>query len=715
MPQCPDASSGRKKKGKKGFPMTLRALIVGLIGAVAIATLGYLNDQAILLDRSSLIAGHQLPILVIGTLIVVMVTVNPLLVRLRPSWSFRPAELGVATMLLLVSCSVPSRGLLANMIPALSMPVHHYRLDPGWRKNDLLGYVPPAMMLPAPVAATAGAAPANRSVDPNAVDWLITGAGQKDRWLPLRQVPWGSWTDPLVFWSPMLALMAVAVICLGLIVHRQWSSHERLRYPIADFTTALLSRPAGSLIGPIFRNRLFWIGLGAVAAIHFLNGLNKWHNEQLVKVPLEFSLAAIRTKWPRIDDFPWRSGMLSLRIYPVVIGFSFFLASEVSLSLGLSQWMFLLLWLVMVTHGVDMSTHYVGGGVGGWQRFGSYLALGLMILYTGRRYYGGVVRAAVTFRRQAAVERSAAWACRLLLLSLAAMVGLAVSQGLAWPLAILVFLIVLLMFVCVSRVTAETGLFFLQPRWQPLGVMVGFFGGAALGPEAMVIIGLLGMVLCLDTSQALMPYFVNSLRVCENLGVRPSRTVLPAGGTYAVAVAVGVVAALWISYNFGFKTDWTKLRVPTDTFNVVNRQITDIRVAGELEKSRAMTPLGRLAAFRPDRTFLLSAGAGAMLVLVVGLLRLRLAWWPLHPVAFLVWDTAPMNAFSQSFLIGWLVKTAVTRLGGPQTYNKAKPLMTGLIAGDLLGVLVWMVIGAVYYVATGLVPTENQIYVFFPK
>ncbi len=32
-----------------------------------------------------------------------------------------------------------------------------------------------------------------------------------------------------------------------------------------------------------------------------------------------------------------------------------------------------------------------------------------------------------------------------------------------------------------------------------------------------------------------------------------------------------------------------------------------------------------------------------------------------------------MNAFSQSFLIGWLVKTAVTRLGGHQTYNRPSP------------------------------------------
>ncbi|MGA2264818.1 MAG: DUF6785 family protein [Phycisphaerae bacterium] len=690
--------------------MTFRAIIVGLLGAIAIATIGYLNDEA--LKLASLIAGQQLPIAVIGTMIVMLVTVNPLLGRLRPSWSFRPAELGTVTMLLLVSCSIPSRGLMINLLPALSMPVHYSQIDPGWRRNNLLGYVPPAMMLPIPSSAS-GEGEGN--VNPNAVNWLVTGAGQKGRWLPFDKVPWSAWTRPMIFWGSMLAMMTIAVIALALIVHRQWSSHERLRYPIADFTTTLLSRPEGAKVAPVFRNKLFWIGLSVVVIIHFVNGLNQWYNEKLVSIPLSFSFAAIRTKWPQIDDYPWRSGVLSFRIYPVVIGFSFFLASEVSLSLGLSQLIFLPIWLLLVARGVDMSTHYVGGGVGGWQRFGSYVALGLMMLYAGRRYYGQVLMAAITFRRREALERSAVWACRLLLLSLAGMVCLAVSQGLPWPLAILTFLMILLMMVCVSRVNAETGLFFLQPRWQPLGVLVGFFGGAALGPQAMVIIGLLGMVLCLDTSQALMPYFVNSLRICENLGVRPARTALPAGGTYAIAAMLGIIVALWVSYNFGFRTDWTRNRVPIDSFNIVNREITDTRIAGQLEQSKSLSPLERLAAFRPDQKFLASAGVGLALVLVVGLLRLRLPWWPLHPVAFLVWDTSPMNAFSQSFLLGWLIKTAVMRLGGHQTYNKAKPLMTGLIAGDLLGVLVWMVIGAVYYLTTGLSPTESQIYTFFPR
>jgi len=685
--------------------MTIRAILIGVFGAIAIATLGYINDQILLFN--SLIAGHQLPIAVVGTLIVWAAAVNPLLCRLVPRLGFRPAELATTTMLLLVSCSVPCRGLLEHILPALAMPVHYYELNPGWQKNDLLSYAPAAMMLHPDTSGDV--------VQRNAVNWLVTGAADVRHTVGVGRLPWAAWREPLTFWMPMVALVAAASISLALIVHRQWSAHERLRYPIADFTTALLDRPEGSSIGQVFKTKLFWIALGIVVAIHIVNGLNKWYNGSLIEIPLDFSLKPIRDRWPSIKGFPWADNLLRLRIYPVVLGFSFFLATEVSLSLGLSQWLWFIPCMVLISRGEDVSSDFARGGLGAWLRFGAYLAMAVMMLYIGRRYYWSVLKSGLTFRQAEGVEPHIAWACRVLIVAVAGMVGMAVSQGLPWPFAIMTFGMILLMYICVARITAETGLFFVQPRWLPLGVMIGLFGGYSLGPQAMVIISLLCMILSLDVSQSLLPYFVNSLRICQNVGLKPLRTVAPAGSVYAIAVAIGLVAAFWASYNFGIKTKWTKERVPTDCFNAVNAEITQTRIAGQLEESKSLSTLQRLAALRPDKKFLASAGVGVALALVVGFLRLRLPWWPLHPVVFLVWDTYPMSHFSHSFLIGWLAKVLVTRLGGFRTYQKAKPIMIGLIAGDLLGVLVWMVVDGIYYLSTGLTPTDNQIYYFFPK
>ena len=57
-----------------------------------------------------------------------------------------------------------------------------------------------------------------------------------------------------------------------------------------------------------------------------------------------------------------------------------------------------------------------------------------------------------------------------------------------------------------------------------------------------------------------------------------------------------------------------------------------------------------------------------------------------------------------SFLIGWAIKNSVTRYGGTGAYQKVKPLMIGLIAGDLAGSIIPLIIGSIIRVTTDLPP-----------
>jgi hypothetical protein len=51
----------------------------------------------------------------------------------------------------------------------------------------------------------------------------------------------------------------------------------------------------------------------------------------------------------------------------------------------------------------------------------------------------------------------------------------------------------------------------------------------------------------------------------------------------------------------------------------------------------------------------------------------------------------------------------VTKYGGMGLYQRLKPLMFGLIAGDMLGGVTASAIGAAYYFATGKPPVYFQI------
>jgi len=74
---------------------------------------------------------------------------------------------------------------------------------------------------------------------------------------------------------------------------------------------------------------------------------------------------------------------------------------------------------------------------------------------------------------------------------------------------------------------------------------------------------------------------------------------------------------------------------------------------------------------------------------VLGIMRLRFWWWPLHPVGYMVGMSWGANWYWLPFLIGWASKTLVVRYGGLRLYRATVPLATGLIIGDLLNTGVW--------------------------
>ncbi|KPK85108.1 MAG: hypothetical protein AMJ81_04195 [Phycisphaerae bacterium SM23_33] len=676
--------------------MTVRAVMLGLLAALALCGVGYLNDRVLLLENIT--AGALLPISVFGVLFVLAMAANPLLYRLGRNLRFRPAELAVIVTLMLVACSIVSGGMMDHFTPTLMMPAYYQEMRPGWKAIGLVDYAPPRLL------ACGG------QYDQEIVQGFLLGWGRPRAPIGLGDVPWAQWRGPLSTWLPLAVLMAVAATCMAVIVHPQWSRREHLRYPIAEMASSLMAQDPDKATGTIFRKKIFWIGLAIILTIRTINGLAGYY-PSVPRIPLVVNLLPFRELWRA----PWameRGHWLLLpELFPSVVAFSFFLSSEITLSLGLCQWILVPIGGMLIAHGVDLYTGYMSGGVMGWQRFGSYLAFALMILYVGRRYYWLLLKQALTFRPHTEVENSAAWSCRIGLLAMAAVVVILLANGLDWPMAVLTVALMLMTLLCVSRITAETGLFMIHPRWQPLGVLLGLFGYYALGPDTIVIVGLACAVLTLDQGKTLMPYLINALKICDDSGVRPKRVGPAAVATYAMGVVLAVTVALWANYNFGVRQDdFTTYRVPTMPFRAAETAIQHLAVRGQLEAAERMGPVESLKHIRADSTFLWSAGVGFGLVLIVSALRQRLPRWPLHPVMFLIWGTYPAAHFNNSFLLGWFLRTLVLRFAGYSALKRARPFMIGVIAGDLLGGAIFMAAGAIFFALTGEEPPRLEIF-----
>ena len=691
--------------------MTFRAVFIGLVGAVFVATAGYFVDHVAHLNR---FVSGQFPIVIYGPLVLIVLFVGPLAGRVRRRWPLRPGEMALIIVAVLVACSIPSNGLLRYFTRCLVMPVHFNQTEPSWRKDGLLSDLPAVMV------ANHGRYDERLTVD------FIRGLGKEGQPIGLSQIPWPQWAETLAFWGTVIFLFAVASICLAVIVHPQWSKRERLRYPIAEFANTILgsagrappcsaggSRGPG-VSGPVHRRRWFWIGLAVLGGYHVVNGLHAWWPESMIRIPLSFDFGPILQKFPWLHQ-GWGGWRIAHPIfYPTAVALAYFLAKDITFSVGISQPLATVLGAGLLHWGVIRAGgNFITGKPFQWQRAGSCLALAVMLLYFGRHYYRRVLQRAVTGRGAARdVEAYAVGACRILLLCLAALVGILVAVGLEWHLAVAFVLLTMLAYLATARITAEFGIFYVQIIWYPVAVLLGLCGAAALGPAGFVTLAVLSTIFVAQPEECVMAFIVQGLKISEGQRLPTGKTGWVAASAFALALAAAIPFALWVDYNYGGCRAmwWDSHGQPKLPFTSLQRAKIQLRLAGELEESESMTPWQRIGSLRPDRTFLWSAGLGFAAVMLTYALRLRWSWWPIHPVLFLIWETWASAVFFHSFLLAWAIQLVIARMGTPATHRAAKDFMIGVIAGETMGAMLWMGVGGIYHGLTALNPPYYNVF-----
>ena len=532
-----------------------------------------------------------------------------------------------------------------------------------------------------------------------------------DRPLGLRDLGWWAWWPTFRAWGSVAVLLTLAMFCLSMIVHPQWSRRELLSYPIVRFVEAA-SEPGRGALPKVMASRLFWIGFLVVLAVHTWNGINTWYPGYLKAIPLNIDLAPARALFENVVKTPTSWMLFSPIIYASVVGFAYFLNKEVSLSMGLALPTWGAFGGLLVSNGVAIENGWYNPAMMSMFRFGAYLGMCLIVLYVGRRYYANVMLSALGAPRAGDTPAYAAWAMRGLAVFVV-LAGWALNAyvGMDWLLAMLFMGVFLVMSLGMARISAETGAFFAQPSFMAVAVLTALFGLSALGPEAYFALAIASAVMMNDPRESAMPFFVNALNLGDRVGkASPGRTALPLATVLVVTFAVAGAATLYWQYAKGAgSTDSFARKVSSESPNRVEQTVTALAARGELVSSLQVHGLGRLAAARPDAAAIGWIAGGVGIVLLFAFLRLRLSWWPLHPVMFLLWGTYPLVHLWFSFLLGWLIKFAVTKLAGVKGYREAIPLMVGLVAGELLAAFGWTVAGAASYFITGHTPVMFRI------
>ena len=697
--------------------MPVLGIILGLILAVWISIFTLFNDGYL---QQPLMTGNLMPTSVYGpAVLLALVACGTMWRRLGERELVSRRDLVALIVIATAACAWPGTNFLRTFVGSTGYVANLAKTHDNWTSAEVLSYVPEGLLLAEGQDTPGVTDTLNFGVESTPVEVEKNGevVTEQRQLFALDNVPWAEWWPVLRIWGGLALLFGLASVCMGVIVHPQWSRYERLPYPLVRFIEELSKPNTGpDPIDPesrgrpaVLRNKLFWIGLGGVAGVHLLNGLWAWEIE-ILRIPVQYDLTPLKQLFPLTANLHGTYEFYEPHLYFSVIAFVFFIRGDVSFSVGVSIFVWIAVAAAFVARGEWLGSNPAETDNSTLLRAGAYLGFAVMILVLGRHYYLRVLAGAVGLGKARAEHPAGVWAMRGLGVTLAGSVWmLARYADLDWRLGLMLMVCFLAMMLILARLSAETGMFYLEPNWIPLVVISAFLGFEGLGPAAFITVALASNIVLAVPREPLMGYVSNGLQLSERLGKgrRTGRTGLSMAAVATATLGLAITATLVLAHTRGVSPHegWANRSHPTLAFNALARRVSEAASLEQLDDIIAAANAGHFSAAVPDSAALGWLLLGVALVVGCTVARLRLAWWPIHPVLFFMFGSMAGLRLAWSFLIGWAIRQAIIRLGGVKAFQATLPLAVGAIAGELLAALGWQLCGSIYYFYTGLSPS----------
>ena len=674
----PDASA------KPQSPFTLKAILAGLLGIFLVAGLGKIAPT---LFKQELVT-HQLGTGIYFYFLVLCAVWNPLAYRFFPKGAFSFREICVVMIATLPAGAFAFAGWLKQIYTQGIMLSREMTVNPRYRLYDVTGYLKKELL------------PGGGVYDERISGNFINGISAQKSWIPWESIPFDGWGS-LLYWGGFLLLLSLMGVALLLVVHRQWSEHEQLSYPLASITESLIKKSDDkSVFADLFRSTAFRIALATVLLIHIYNFLVlTFSTLGFEPVKLRFWLQDIQLTFPVISQTGcW--AIRSVNFTFLLIGLAYLLAPALSFSIGINVFIY----IFFAAEVRAVTGQAPGAAECQLLRLGAYLAFVILLLSLGRCYYGRVLLFALGFKNKEikGSEKASVLGCRFFLILFLGMVYFLHWSGLSLGISLLFTFVVVMTYLIFTRIVCECGLPLMTPPFLPSQLFTSLFGGAALGPKNIMGSGMFSGILFADLRQLLFPFAATALKIGQDARIAPRPLLCWLIPALVIALATAVPIHLKQYYSFGITDSDSKTSTWKIGIQESFRQLGKLHINNQVKSSAAATFKESLRSVMPEKssnyTFVF---IGMALVFICGFLRSRFVWWPLHAVIFCLWNTPLAFMIWPSFLLGGICRFLAVRLGGENGYLALKPFFLGLIFGDVAASGIMFLTGAVYYIITG--------------
>ena len=574
-----------------------------------------------------------------------------LLGLLNRKWMFRQGELITIYCMMVVATAIPTRGFTGMLLPMITGAYYYATPENNWAQ-DIHPYLP---------------------------DWLVVKdvGGIKEFYegfIHRETIPWEIWIGPVARWLVFIGAFYLFILSAMSILRRQWADHERLVYPMAQVPMAMIEDEGPiRLIKPFFKNPIMWAGFLIPFAFNSINALHNYF-PYIPRVDPNTTLPLFR-----------RTIVLRVRLNYLMLGFSYFINSGISLSL----WFFYL--FRMVQQGV-FSIVGIGNSeeLGPWtdsgevisilahQMIGAMIVMVLLGLWIARAHLRNVVRKALG-KAPEVDDSGEVMSYRVAFFG--TMFGLLVMGFWLWRsgvpgwIAPILLFSTFVIFVALARVISEAGLATVTPAMVPAGFVVSGVGVPALGHVGMIAIGYT-FAWAGDLLVFMSAPVANAMKLAGAVR-RNRRALFPA---MAVAMVISLIASIAFTLHLGYK--YGALNLHQQYFN------TFAQYPSSFAASKILTPTGANLQGWLWTIF----GGGCMVLLMLA--RHRFIWWPLHPLGFVVGYGWTMHNIWFSVFLAWLIKVVVLKYGGPKVYRLTRPFFLGIILGQFVVGGFWLVLDA---------------------
>ena len=628
------------------------------VGIVAILIVVGIVSYAELVTGEIMIGFLQLPPVVLAMLFV-LVILNRWAARTFPGRELNPQEMVVVYVMMLLSAMVASRGVMEDLLPMLAGPNYLATAENRWQAL----YFPhiPSWLVP---------------WDPHgaAQQWITQRFYEGLRWG--EAFPWRPWVGSLLVWTLLIGLVFFAFICLSVILRKQWSDNEKLSFPLVQLPLEMiLDRPDR----PFIRNPVMWAGFMIPFWYFGMNGLHNI-NPAIPSIPIYWDIKDALTTHPWNQVSFWRAYFSFAGV-----GFFFLLPTDLLFSL----WFFYIFGhieeVLSAAFGVDPSStpHAEGSVMVGYQAAGAWLALTVYLFLLARPHLKLVWQHAAGRLRggdenEVLPYRTAVWGLA------AAMVGIVIwgmAIGMSWwvvlgEFTVYIFVEALIM----ARAVTEGGVIMTEGVMIPQDLYTVFLPANTLGQNNLTGLAFFEALFTRDLRGLTLTGFLDAQKLAD--GVRLERRRLL--GVFVLSLSVAMISSaaiqLWLPYHLGAVTMYSY------TYRGNNVQFFR-------ENSPAMTGL---VPAQPGNLFWLLVGIGVTALLVN--LRIRLDWFPFHPLGYALTTSWMGTVFWTPILIAWALKSLVIRYGGMRLFVRVRPFFLGFVFGEFTAAVVWTLIAAGFHV-----------------